>query len=58
MTRQGEINLSVGEIRMEKDGIPFVEDLPLGLDGVVGGAIDQGITTAPIGNITGGNVMF
>ena len=58
MTRQGEINLSVGEIRMEKDGIPFVEDLPLGLDGVVGGAIDQGITTAPIGSITGGNVMF
>ena len=58
LSRQGDISLSVGEIRQEKDGLPFVEDLPLGLDGTIGGALDQGITTAPIGNITGGNVMF
>ena len=58
LSRQGELNLSVGEIRMEKDGIPFVEDLPLGLDGTVSGAIDQGITTAPIGGFTGGNIAF
>ena len=58
LSRSGQINLSIGELRMEKDGLPFIEDLPLGLDGVGRDIIDQGITTAPIGKLTGGNVMF
>ena len=52
------VNLSVGEFRMEKNGIPFVEDLPPELAGPLGGAIDQGISTAPIGGITKGKIFF
>ena len=55
---RSEVNLSVGEFRMEKNGIPFVEDLPPELAGPLGGAIDQGITTAPIGGITKGKIFF
>lgn len=55
---RGTINLSVGEFRMEKDGIPFVEDLPPELAGPLSGAIDQGISTAPIGGITKGKIFF
>ena len=52
------INLSIGEFRMEKDGIPFIEDLPPELAGPLSGAIDQGISTAPIGGITKGKIFF
>ena len=55
---RGGINLSIGEFRMEKDGIPFVEDLPPELAGPLSGAIDQGISTAPIGGITKGKIFF
>ena len=55
---RGSINLSIGEFRMEKDGIPFVEDLPPELAGPLSGAIDQGISTAPIGGITKGKIFF
>ena len=55
---RGSINLSIGEFRMEKDGIPFIEDLPPELAGPLSGAIDQGISTAPIGGITKGKIFF
>ena len=58
ISSRSEVNLSVGEFRMEKNGIPFVEDLPPELAGPLGGAIDQGISTAPIGGITKGKIFF
>jgi len=42
------INLSVGEFRNEKDGFPFLEDLPAELSGPLTGAVNQGITTGPL----------
>ena len=42
------INLSVGEFRNEKDGFPFIEDLPPELSGPLSGAIGQGINTGPL----------
>ena len=42
------INLSVGEFRNEKDGFPFLEDLPPELSGPLTGAVNQGITTGPM----------
>ena len=42
------INLSVGEFRNEKDGFPFLEDLPPELSGPLTGAVNQGITTGPL----------
>ena len=45
ISSRSEVNLSVGEFRMEKNGIPFLEDLPPELSGPLGGAIDQGIST-------------
>ena len=44
---RGEINLSVGEFRNEKDGFPFIEDLPPELSGPLSGAINQGLNTSP-----------
>ena len=42
------VNLSVGEFRNEKDGFPFLEDLPPELSGPLTGAVNQGITTGPL----------
>ena len=42
------INLAVGEFRNEKDGFPFIEDLPPELAGPLTGAIGQGINTGPM----------
>jgi len=42
------INLAIGEFRNEKDGLPFIEDLPPELSGPLTGAIGQGITTGPL----------
>ena len=42
------INLAIGEYRNEKDGFPFIEDLPPELSGPMTGAIDQGIVTGPL----------
>ena len=58
LSRTQTIHLSVGEVRMEKDGIPFIDDLPAPLDGAARDAVDQAVTTFPIGEVTGGNVMF
>ncbi len=42
------VNLSVGEFRNEKDGFPFLEDLPEELSGPLTNAVNQGITTSPL----------
>ena len=42
------VNLSVGEFRNEKDGFPFLEDLPPELSGPLTGAVNQGINTGPL----------
>ena len=44
---RGKVNLSVGEFRNEKDGFPFIEDLPPELSGPLTGAINQAVTTSP-----------
>ena len=44
------VNLSVGEFRNEKDGFPFLEDLPEELSGPLTGAVNQGIVTGPMSN--------
>ena len=45
---RSEINLSIGELRNEKDGIPFIEDLPPELSGPLTNAVNQGINTSPL----------
>ena len=45
---RSEINLSIGELRNEKDGFPFLEDLPPELSGPLTGALDQAVTTSPL----------
>ena len=47
---RSQINLSVGEFRNEKDGFPFLEDLPGELSGPLTGAVNQGIVTGPMSN--------
>ena len=42
------INLSVGEFRNEKDGFPFIEDLPPELSGPLTNAVNQGVVTSPL----------
>ena len=42
------INLAVGEFRNEKDGFPFLEDLPDELAGPLTNAVGQGINTGPL----------
>ena len=46
------INLAIGEFRNEKDGFPFLEDLPEELSGPLSGAMNQGITTGPMSNLS------
>ena len=45
---RSSINLAIGEFRNEKDGFPFLEDLPPELSGPLTGALNQGITTGPL----------
>ena len=45
---RSQINLAVGEFRNEKDGFPFLEDLPEELSGPLTGAVNQGIVTGPL----------
>ena len=45
---RSQINLAVGEFRNEKDGFPFLEDLPGELSGPLTGAMNQGINTGPL----------
>ena len=47
---RSQINLAVGEFRNEKDGFPFLEDLPGELSGPLTGALNQGIVTGPLSN--------
>ena len=42
------INLSVGEFRNEKDGFPFLEDLPNELAGPMTAGLNQNILTSPL----------
>jgi len=42
------INLAIGEFRNEKDGFPFLEDLPPELSGPLTNAVGQGINTGPM----------
>ena len=42
------VNLAIGEFRNEKDGFPFLEDLPPELSGPLTGAVNQGINTGPL----------
>ena len=49
---RSRINLAIGEFRNEKDGFPFLEDLPEELSGPLSGAMNQGITTGPMSNLS------
>jgi len=42
------INLAIGEFRNEKDGLPFISDLPPELSGPLTSAVNQGIVTGPM----------
>jgi len=42
------VNLSVGEFRNEKDGFPFLEDLPQELSGPMTEGLNQNILTSPL----------
>ena len=46
------VNLSIGEFRNEKDGFPFLEDLPPELSGPLTGALNQAVTTGPLSNLS------
>ena len=45
---RSQVNLAIGEFRNEKDGFPFLEDLPPELSGPLTGAVNQGINTGPL----------
>ena len=45
---RSQVNLAIGEFRNEKDGFPFIEDLPPELSGPLSGAVNQGINTSPL----------
>ncbi len=44
---RGRINLAIGEFRNEKDGFPFLEDLPPELSGPLTTRLDQAMVTSP-----------
>ena len=48
VSNRTDIRLAVGEMRNEKDGIPFLEDLPPELAGPIGGAVQQAFNTSPL----------
>ena len=47
------VSLSIGEFRNEKDGFPFLEDLPPELSGPLTGALGQAVTTGPLSKFSG-----
>ena len=49
---RSQVNLAIGEFRNEKDGFPFLEDLPPELSGPLTSAVNQGITTGPMSNLS------
>ena len=49
---RSEVNLSIGEFRNEKDGFPFLEDLPPELSGPLTGALGQAVNTSPLSNLS------
>ena len=49
---RGDVNLAIGEFRNEKDGFPFIEDLPPELAGPLSGAINQGFNTSAASNFS------
>ena len=49
---RGAINLAIGEFRNEKDGFPFIEDLPPELSGPLSGAVNQGFNTSAASNFS------
>ena len=49
---RSQVNLSIGEFRNEKDGFPFLEDLPPELAGPLTSAVNQGVTTGPMSNLS------
>lgn len=49
---RGAVNLSIGEFRNEKDGFPFIEDLPPELSGPLSGALNQGFNTSAASNFS------
>ena len=52
MGNRSEVFLSIGEFRNEKDGFPFLEDLPPELSGPLTGALGQAVTTGPLSNLS------
>ena len=42
----------IGDFRNEKDGFPFLEDLPPELSGPLTGALGQAVTTGPLSNLS------
>ena len=49
---RGMVNLAIGEFRNEKDGFPFIEDLPPELSGPLSGALNQGFNTSAASNFS------
>ena len=49
---RGAVNLAIGEFRNEKDGFPFIEDLPPELSGPLSGAVNQGFNTSAASNFS------
>ena len=49
---RGIVNLAIGEFRNEKDGFPFIEDLPPELSGPLSGALNQGFNTSAASNFS------
>ena len=49
---RGDVNLAIGEFRNEKDGFPFIEDLPPELAGPLSGAVNQGFNTSAASNFS------
>ncbi len=45
---RSRINLAVGEFKNEKDGFPFLEDLPPELSGPLTSRLDQAMVTGPL----------
>lgn len=46
------VPLSIGEFRNEKDGFPFLEDMPPELSGPLTGALGQAVTTGPLSHLS------
>ena len=56
--RGQNVPLSIGELRNEKDGFPFIEDLPPELAGPLTEGLNGATNSIPIGRMTGGKMFF